>query len=309
MSDQTDDQRAAGHDTTVSPFDAIKHEDVDGVEYWSARELAEVLGYTTNYRNFQPVVKRAEAACEASGHAVSDHIAHVRNMIIVGKGARRSVEDAHLSRYACYLIVQNADPEKPIVALGQTYFAVQTRRQELADQRLLQGMSEDQRRLFVRDQLAEHNRSLADAAASAGVISPRDFAVFQDHGYMGLYGGERARDIAARKGLTSGQRILDHMGSTELAANLFRATQTDEKLRRDGTQGRDEANATHHAVGRAVRKTIEELGGTMPEDLPTPDESIQQVRRKEQARVTQPDQPALFDEAPDDEAPDEERDE
>ncbi len=202
-------------------------------------------------------------------------------MVTLGSGAKRALTDWELSRYACYLIVQNADPEKPIVALGQTYFAVQTRRQELADQRLLQGMSEDERRLYVRDQLAEHNRSLADAAASVGVVSsPRDFAVFQDHGYMGLYDGERARDIAARKGLTPGQRILDHMGSTELAANLFRATQTDEKLRRDGIQGRDEANATHHAVGRAVRKTIAELGGTMPEDLPTPDESIQQVRRK-----------------------------
>ena len=154
------------------------------------------------------------------------------------------------------------------MALGQTYFAVQTRRQELANQRLLQGMGEDERRLYVRDQLAEHNRSLADAAASVGVISPRDFAVFQDHGYMGLYGGERAHDIAARKGLTPGQRILDHMGSTELAADLFRATQTDEKLRREGVQGRDAANATHHAVGRAVRKTIAELRGTIPKTCP-----------------------------------------
>ncbi|MDE3230647.1 MAG: DNA damage-inducible protein D [Chloroflexota bacterium] len=293
MSDQTDDQQTPGHDTSVSPFDAIKHVDADGAEYWSARELAKLLGYT-EYGKFHGAITRAESACETSEHEVSDHFAHVSDMITVGKGARRRVQDVRLSRYACYLIVQNADPEKPIVALGQTYFAVQTRRQELADQRLLQGMSEDERRLYVRDQLAEHNRSLAGAAASAGVISPRDFAVFQDHGYMGLYGGERARDIAARKGLAPGQRILDHMGSTELAANLFRATQTDEKLRRDGIQGRDEANATHHAVGRAVRKTIEELGGTMPEDLPTPNESIRQVRRKEQARALHDSQPPLF---------------
>lgn len=296
MSDRTRDQRDPNN-LQVSPFDTIRRADENGAEFWSARELAEILGYTTNFRNFQPVIRRAEDACEGSGHTTSDHFAHVRNMISIGKGARRRVEDVHLSRYACYLIVQNADPDKPIVALGQTYFAVQTRRQELADEQLLQGMSEDQRRLFVRSQLAEHNRSLADAAFGAGVITPRDFALFQDHGYMGLYDGERARDIAARKGLNAGERILDHMGSTELAANLFRATQTDEKLRREGTESKEAANATHHAVGRAVRKTIEELGGVMPEDLPTPAESIQRVRQKNQRRHTLEHQPSLFDEA------------
>jgi DNA-damage-inducible protein D len=293
MSDQTDDQWTAERDKTSSPFDAIRREDADGAEYWSARELAKLLGYR-RWEQFPGVVAKAREACESSGYVVSDHFRERSKMVALGSGSQRALNNWELSRYACYLIVQNADPEKPIVALGQTYFAVQTRRQELADQQLLQGMSEDQRRLFVRDQLAEHNRSLADAAASAGVISPRDFAVFQDHGYMGLYGGEGARDIAARKGLKPGQRILDHMGSTELAANLFRATQTDEKLRREGIQGRDVANATHHAVGHAVRKTIEELGGTMPEDLPTPHESIQQVRRKERAHATQGDQPPLF---------------
>lgn len=195
-------------------------------------------------------------------------------MVVLGSGEQRSLQDSELSRYACYLIVQNVDPEKPIVALGQTYFAVQTCRQELADERLLQGMSEEQRRLFVRSQLTEHNRSLADAAATAGVITARDFAVFQDHGYM---------------------------GSTELAANLFRAIQTDEKLRREGAQGKNEANATHHAVGRAVRRTIDELGGAMPEDLPTPADSIQQARQQELKRLEQARQPTLFDEANDDE--------
>lgn len=293
MSDHSDEHEAQR--SSVSPFDAIKHVDESGAEWWSARELAKLLGYR-RWEAFPGVVAKAQDACESSGYAVSDHFREAPKMVKLGSGSLRSLQDWELSRYACYLIVQNADPDKPIVALGQTYFAVQTRRQELADERLLQGMSEDQRRLFVRSQLAEHNRSLADAAASAGVISPRDFATFQDHGYQGLYGGERARDIASRKGLKPGQRILDHMGSTELAANLFRATQTDEKLRREGIQGMDEANATHHAVGRAVRKTIEELGGTMPEDLPTPPDSIEQVRRRTRAQLHHQHQPSLFSE-------------
>lgn len=281
MSDGADEDRTGA----VSPFDAIRQEDADGNEWWSARALASILGYP-RWQKFQPVIDRAVIACETSGYAPSDHFTHEGKMVAVGSGARRRIEDVRLSRYACYLVVQNADPEKPVVALGQTYFAVQTRRQELADEaNLLAGMSEDQRRLYTRAQLTTHNRQLADAAAHAGVVTSRDFAIFQDHGYMGLYNGERARDIAARKGLKSGQRILDHMGSTELAANLFRATQTEDKLRREGVTGRDAANATHHAVGRAVRKTIEELGGVMPEDLPTPPESVGQIERRERARI------------------------
>ncbi|HEU0026930.1 MAG TPA: DNA damage-inducible protein D [Ktedonobacterales bacterium] len=295
-----DEQGTLAQDPQTSPFDAIRHEDAEGNEWWSARELAEALGYTTNYRNFRPVITRAEMACEASGHAVSDHFAHARNMVIIGSGAKRRVEDVRLSRYACYLIIQNADPEKPVVALGQTYFAIQTRRQELTDEQALAGLSEDQRRLYTRAQLTEHDRQLA-SAANAGVITARDFAVFQDHGYMGLYNGERARDIAARKGLRPSQHILDHMGSTELAANLFRATQADDKIRREGIQGKDVANATHFAVGRAVRRFIvEELGGPPPEELPTPPDSIQQVERRERARLEREArvqrQPALFGE-------------
>jgi DNA-damage-inducible protein D len=285
----------------TSPFDAIKHEDVDGSPYWSARALAETLGYATNYRNFQPVIRKAEIACEASGYAVADHFAHVRTMVTIGSGASRRVEDVHLSRYACYLVVQNADPEKPIVALGQTYFAVQTRRQELSDEQLLDNMSEDQRRLFTRQQLVDRNRLLATTATTAGVITARDFAIFQDHGYMGLYNGERARDIAARKGLRPGAPILDHMGAEELAANLFRATQAEAKIRREGVVGKGAANATHHAVGREVRDTIARLGGTMPENLPTPAESIQQLERKERERLGQEAprrrQPSLFGES------------
>jgi DNA-damage-inducible protein D len=278
----------------TSPFDAIRHEDGAGNEYWSARELAKVLGYTTNFRNFQPVIAKAETSCESSGYATSDHFAHVRTMIGTGKGAQRAAEDVHLSRYACYLVVMNGDPDKPIIAAGQTYFAEQTRRQELADEAALPGLSEAQRRLFVRKQLRDHNKQLAEAANAAGVITPRDFALFQDHGYRGLYAGETARLIAERKGVKPGQ-ILEYMGSTELAANLFRATQTEEKLQREGINDKDLANRTHHVVGAAVRRTIAELGGTMPEDLPTPEQSIQQLQRAEQKRLEAERQPSLFD--------------
>lgn len=209
-------------------------------------------------------------------------------MIALAKGAHREVEDWRLSRYACYLIVQNADPAKAIVALGQTYFAMQTRRQELADQAALERWDEDTRRLKTREQLARFNKDLAATAQGAGVVTPMDFAIFQDHGYAGLYNGEHARDIAARKGLARGQAILDHMNSEELAANLFRVTQTEAKIRREGIQGKAAANQTHHAVGRKVRQTIQELGGTMPEDLPAPAESIKQLeRRMEHARRAQ----------------------
>jgi DNA-damage-inducible protein D len=288
MSDQQ--MPAAGH---VSPFESIRRTDEEGHEYWSARDLSKVLGYT-EWRNFKSAIAKARIACENSNHEPSDHFVETNNMIETGKGAHREVEDVLLSRYACYLIVQNADPSKEIVALGQTYFAVQTRRAEMVDDELA-GLTDDQKRLYVRAQLAEHNRLLATAASDAGVVTSRDFAIFQDHGYMGLYGGEKARDIHARKGLQKSQQILDHMGSTELAANLFRATQTEEKLRRENIQGRAEANQTHFAVGRKVRQTIEELGGTMPENLPMPPKSIQQLQREEKQRALRGVQPSLFE--------------
>lgn len=272
---------------TGSPFEQIRHSDDDGNEYWSARDLALVLGYS-GWQRFQAVIARARVACENSGQNPEDHFNLTVKMIGTGKGAERGVEDWHLSRYACYLIVQNADPNKEIVALGQTYFAIQTHRQELADQSALAEMDEEQQRLYVRDELKKHNKHLAATATTAGVQTAMDFAIFQDHGYRGLYGGIGARDIHARKGLKKSQQILDHMGSTELAANLFRATQTEEKLRRDNIQGRVAANNTHRAVGREVRETIRRLGGTMPEDLPTPETSIQQLERKHK-----PKQPAL----------------
>jgi len=268
----------------ASPFDAIRHTTVDGQEYWSARELGKLLGYT-EYRKFKNAIQKAEVACEQSGQAVADHFAHMGGMVNIGSGAKRSVEEVHLSRYACYLLVENADPSKPIVALGQAYFAVQTRRQELIDELALQTLPEDQKRLIYRSQITIFNIRLAEAAQQAGVIEPFDFAIFQDHGYRGLYAGETAAMIAARKGLQEKQHILDYMGSEELASNIFRAAQTDAKLRREGITGKDAANKTHYQVGQKVRQTIQELGGTMPEDLPTPAESIKELEQKERKRL------------------------
>lgn len=284
------DEGSAG--SYVSPFESIRRVNDEGFEYWSARDLAKILGYA-KWEKFRNAIQRAEEACRNSNQPVEDHFLHLGKMINLGKGAQREVEDVHLSRYACYLLIQNADPSKEIVALGQTYFAIQTRRQEQAD--ALAGLSEDQKRLYLRGQLSDHNRQLAEAASMAGVVRQTDFAIFQDHGYMGLYGGLRAKDIHVRKQLKKSQHILDHMGSEELAANLFRATQTEAKLRREKTQGKEAANHTHHEVGRKVRQTIKELGGTMPEDLPTPKESIQQAQQKEQKRLEQKDQLSMFE--------------
>lgn len=288
-----DDIAEQGLTQSLSPFEQIRQEYADGGEYWSARDLAEVLGYS-GWQKFSVAIQRAEIACEKSGRKTEDHFNHMVKMVDLGSGARRSIPDFHLSRYACYLLIQNADPSKEIVALGQTYFAVQTRRQEQADQ--LAGLSESQRRLYLRKELSGHNKELAEAARQAGVIQSRDFAVFQDHGYMGLYGGLRAQDIHNRKRLRGSQEILDNMGSEELAANLFRATQTDAKLRREKIRGKDNANRTHLDVGKEVRQTIRRLGGTMPEELPTPPESIQQISARERKLLKQGPQLSLFGE-------------
>lgn len=259
-------------------FESIRREDA-GAEYWLARQLAPVLGYE-KYDNFLQVVRKARVACVQAGLSEADHFADIGKMVDIGSGARREIADIRLSRYACYLIVQNGDPSKPVIAEGQTYFAVQTRRQEIQDDPAFGALSEEERRLMLRREMAHHNTALASAASQAGVTSGLDYAVFQDHGYRGLYGGRTMRDIHAHKGLKKSQKILDHMGSTELAANLFRATQTEDKLKRDGAHTRAQANDIHKEVGKKVRATIGELGGVMPEHLPTPDTSIQQLERK-----------------------------
>lgn len=257
-------------------FESIRQLDAQGHEFWLARDLAPLLEYQ-QWRNFMQVIDKARQACETSGRVVTDHFADVSKMVDIGSGARRKVEDFRLSRYACYLIVQNGDPSKPVIANGQTYFALQTRRQELQDSEKFARLSEDEKRLAIRNELAEHNKHLAAAAKEAGVETGLDYAIFQDHGYKGLYGGMGAKDIHARKGLKKSQKILDHMGSTELAANLFRATQTEEKLKRENVRGKQNANHTHFEVGQKVRQTIKELGGTMPEALPIPEQSVKQI--------------------------------
>lgn len=263
-------------------FDEYKHVNEYGEDFWYARELAKILQYK-RYDKFINVIEKAIEACNNSFQDSRDHFSQVGRMVEIGSGAEREIEDMMLSRYACYLIVQNADPKKEVVALGQTYFAVQTRKQELQDE--FDQLTEEQKRLSVRKELKHHNKSLAKAAQNAGVETSIDYAIFQNHGYQGLYGGLGAKDIHQRKGLKKSHQILDYMGSTELAANLFRATQTDEKLRREHVQGRTNANRTHFEVGAKVRQTIEDLGGTMPEELPTPGKSIKQIEKQERKGI------------------------
>lgn len=260
-----------------SVFESIKHINEFGEEYWSARELSKALGYT-EFNKFIPVIGKAISACKNSSNNVKDHFAQVSEMVSIGSGAKREFQGYILSRYACYLVVQNADPSKEIVALGQTYFAVKTRQQELIEN--YDALTEEQKRIAIRNEMKTHNKALADAAHSAGVIEPIDYAIFQNSGYQGLYGGLGRKEIHARKGLKKSQDILDYMGSTELAANLFRATQTEEKLKKEHIKGKIKANQTHYDVGAKVRKTIQELGGTMPEDLPTPEKSIKQIEKE-----------------------------
>jgi len=262
-------------------FESIKHVNEYGQEYWLARELQPILDYA-QWRRFAEAIDRAKLACQNSGFEIADHFADVGKMVDIGSGAEREIDDIMLSRYACYLIVMNGDPRKEVIAVGQSYFAVKTRQQELIEN--YEALSEDQKRLAIRNEMTAHNKSLAEAAQMAGIIDPKDYAIFQNKGYQGLYGGLGAKEIHERKGLKKSQKILDHMGSTELAANLFRATQTDEKLRRENIRGKYAANEAHFQVGKKVRETIKELGGTMPEDLPTPEKSIAQIEREQEQR-------------------------
>lgn len=258
-------------------FEDIKHINEYGQEYWLARELQTILGYNS-WRRFSDAIERAKLACKNSGYEVDEQFADAVKTSPMPNGGVREIEDFALSRYACYLIVMNGDPRKEIIAIGQTYFAVKTRQQELIEN--YEELSEDQKRLAIRNEMKRHNIALADAAHDAGVIEQKDYAIFQNKGYQGLYGGLGVKEIHARKGLKKSEKILDHMGSTELAANLFRATQTEEKLRRENIQGKAAANQAHYDVGLKVRQTIQELGGTMPEDLPTPEKSVKQIERE-----------------------------
>ena len=270
--------------TNKTIFEQIKETDENGNEFWGARKLSKILEYS-EFRHFLPVIERAKEACLNSEQNIEDHFEDYLEMVGIGSGANRNMESVKLSRFACYLIVQNADPSKEVVAQGQTYFAIQTRLQEIQQMDDYTRLSsEEEKRLFLRNELKKHNSQLAEAAKNAGVIENMDYAIFQNHGYMGLYGGLDAKKIHAKKGLKKSQHILDHMGSTELAANLFRATQTEEKLKRDNVKGKNNANKTHLEVGKKVRQTIKELGGTMPENLPV-EESIKKIESKEKKQI------------------------
>lgn len=263
---------------TESVFESIRHVNEYGQEFWYARELSKTLEYK-DFRNFELTIFKAMEACQNSKNEVSDHFGETTEMVSIGSGAQREFKSYQLSRYACYLIVMNGDSSKKIIALGQTYFAIKTRQQELIDN--FGELTENQKRLAIRREMAEHNKQLVAAAKDAGVETSLDYAIFQNYGYMGLYGGLKAQDIKVRKKLKKNENILDHMGYEELAANLFRATQAESKLRREHTSGKENANQTHYDVGKEVRNTIKKLGGTMPEDLPTPEKSIRQIEREQ----------------------------
>lgn len=271
-------------------FENIKHIDENGVEFWYARELQTILEYM-EWRNFNQVIDKAKIACENSGKRVVANFVDVNKTVQLNFGTRE-IADIKLSRYACYLIVQNGDPRKEVIALGQTYFALKTRQQELQEN--FDNLTEEQKRLAIRDEIKHHNKSLSESAGNAGV---KNFGRFHNSGYKGLYGGLTMQDIHNLKELNEGEHILDFMGSAELAANLFRATQTDEVLRRRNIKGEDLANDTHFNVGRTIRNTMKELGTTMPENLPAPRESIQELKSKQKELEKQADnnQLSLFD--------------
>lgn len=262
-------------------FEDIKHIDEFGNEYWEARELMNVLGYT-KWGNFKKVIDKAKISCKVSGNRLEDCFADVGKSIISGKGKIDIIEDYKLSRYACYLIVQNADPRKKAVALGQTYFAIQTRKMEITEEEYAK-LSEDERRLYNRISASNKNKTLFYQAKKSGV---ENFGKFNNYGYQGLYNGETAKQIASRKGIDYDKEdILDWMGSAELAANIFRITQTEEKLKNDNVSTENDACSTHYVVGKTVREAIEKLGGTMPEKLPTPKKSIKEIEKEELTKI------------------------
>jgi DNA-damage-inducible protein D len=273
-------------------FENIKQTDESGSEFWFARELASVLEYT-QWRNFMKVIERAMIACKNSGHTIDADFAEVSKIVKAGATTKKVVDYA-LTRYACYLIVQNGDPRKEVIALGQTYFAIQTYRQEVADR--FNQLDEDNKRLVIRGDIKQWNQLLAEAARDAGVITNQEFAEFQNAGYVGLYGGLSVDDIHERKNLKIRDKILDYMGSEELIANLFRISQTESMLKRENIQGVTAARDAHYVVGREVRAAIERVGGVMPEDLPTPVKSISAVEREQLNKLKKSKKPLMLDE-------------
>lgn len=265
---------------TKTIFEDIKHIDEGGREYWSARELQKALEYI-QWRRFENVIEKAKNACRNSKKRVDDHFAIIGKMVNIGSNTKRETTDYKLTRYACYLIAQNGDSRKKAISLAQTYFAIQTRKQELSEKEY-NSLTEDEKRLYQRDLTKKGNYSLNIAAKKAGV---KNFDRFHNYGYIGLYNGETANDIAKRKGLRYREDILDNMGSDELIANLFRISQTEQKLKNENIKTEKKANETHYKVGKKIRKTIKELGGTMPEDLPTPKKSLKELEKQKNAHI------------------------
>lgn len=253
-------------------FEGLKQVNAHGAEYWSARDLQPLLGYS-QWRRFEQAIERAISSCKQSGNPPENHFADAGKMVDLGSGSVRNIDDYHLSRFACYLIAQNGDPRKPEIAQAQKYFAVQTRRQELGDQ-----ATADQERLELRKQTSEEFKALSGAARDAGVQN-RMFGVFHDAGYKGLYGGLGRDAIKQRKAIPDRDNLLDRMNATELAANQFRMTQTRDKLERERIHGQAEAIQTHEQVGREVRQAIQRIGGTLPEDI-LPAEHIREVEKR-----------------------------
>lgn len=264
-------------------FDSIKRIDTNGNEYWLGRELGKVLEYS-EYRKFSNAIDKAITSCIKSGNIVENHFVQVDVMVPIGSGAHRKTSDYKLSRFACYLIVQNSDPTKPAVALGQTYFAIQARKQELLEEEIQQ-LSEEEKRLKLRGQITEGNKFLNETVYEIGAKTNKEFAKFHNEGYKGLYGGESVTKIKERKGLKKSDNVLDYMGNTELAANWFRITQTDEMLKKLKVDNLEDANKTHNKAGKEVRKTMKRLSGVYPEELPTPSKSIKQLQKKEKLKI------------------------
>ena len=267
-------------DKNNKSFEDIKHIDENGVEFWYARELMPILQYS-NWQNFEKIIDKAKISCKNSGISAFEHFIDVNKTIKMPKGAEKTILDYELTRYACYLIAQNGDSRKKVIALAQTYFAVQTRKQELTEKEYSM-LTEDEKRFYQRNLTRKGNYSLNQAAKNAGV---KNFDKFHNSGYKGLYNGETADDIAKRKGLRYREDILDNMGSEELAANLFRITQTESRLKKDNIKTEKEANSTHYEVGKKVRKAIADIGGTMPEDLPTPKKSLKQLEKEKNNKL------------------------
>ena len=261
-------------------FDEIKYLDEKGNEYWLARELQRVLEYS-QWRRFESVINKAKTACEKSKISIQEHFANVGKMINLGKGGKRYVDDYKLSRYACYLIAQNGDSRKKVIANAQTYFAIQTRKQELME-RNYESLTEDEKRLYQRNLTKKGNHSLNLAARNAGV---KNFDRFHNSGYKGLYNGETANDIAKRKNLRYREDILDNMFSDELIANLFRISLTEQKLRNENIKLDKQANKAHYEVGKDIRKTIKKQGGTLPEKFPTPDKSLKELEKNKNKAI------------------------